>query len=173
MEFNPDKLYRFIPEPSQQPSKRNRRIYKRWKSARFTTMGKLNEVTNMLTEKHFMKVRAAVKELYAQQNEYFYDHDYRNDTTESSFTMHVIACSTFYMILDCDFCCEYTVQYDIESSPFKDQIVALIHDGMLRNASKAVPMQPNMQSYFQYIRLYRQDNPKFFSHLSADKEQNN
>ncbi|RVU02375.1 hypothetical protein EOD41_00085 [Mucilaginibacter limnophilus] len=77
------------------------------------------------------------------------------------------------MILDCNFCYEYTVQYDIESSPFKEEIAALIYKGPLRKAAKPVSMLPTMKAYFQYMRLYWQDNPKYFSNLSLDKEQRN
>jgi hypothetical protein len=170
MEFNPAKLNPSQPEEPK-PSTRQWPRRKRWKVAKNTTMGKYNAIRNMCIEDHFMKVRKAVRLLYAQHNEYFYDRDERNDLTESTVSMHSMACSTFYMILDCNHCDEYEVEYDIASSPFKEEIATLIYRGPMRNTAKQVSKEPIMEAYFQYMRTYYSDNPKHFSYLSLATEQ--
>lgn len=170
MEINPYKFELYNqddPEPpkSQWPKR------KRWKVAKRTTMGKVNAISNMLIEDHFMKVRLAVKKLYAQQGEYFYDKDEREDLTESTVSMHTLACSTFYMILDCHHSDEYTAEYDISSSPFKEEIAALIYKGPLRHAAKPVSKEPSMAAYFEHMRTYWKDNPQHFTYLSMEEEQ--
>ncbi|WP_342644879.1 hypothetical protein [Mucilaginibacter sp. CSA2-8R] len=118
-----------------------------------------------------MRVRKAVRLLYAQHSEYFYDNDQREDLSESTVSMHSLACSTFYMILDCNYCDEYVVEYDIESSPFKDEIARLISRGPMYSIGKQVTHESTMEAHFQYMRTYHNDNPKHFSYLNIEIEQ--
>jgi hypothetical protein len=164
-EYNPYKFDNPVSEEPEPPKKQWIRR-KRWKIAKRHHMGKLHEGSNILVEKHFMEIRNEVKRLYAQLNEYFYDKDEREDLTESTVSMHTIACSSLFMILDCSHCHEYEIEYHIEDSPFKEEIKAL-----LRTAGKPKLMEPNMAAYFQYMRSYYNDNPDYFSYLKPEDEQ--
>ncbi|UEG53433.1 hypothetical protein LLH06_00380 [Mucilaginibacter daejeonensis] len=119
----------------------------------------------MALESHFMCIRKEVRKLYAQQNEFFFDRDYRNDNADPC-SMHTIACSTLYMNLDCSYSYEYELQYHIEDSPFKDTIASLI-----RTAGKTKVMEPSMAAYFAHMRSYYSDDPQYFSYLKAEDEQ--
>ncbi|OKS85671.1 hypothetical protein [Mucilaginibacter polytrichastri] len=166
-EFNPDKLYKLIPQEPETP-KRKYRVAKRWKVAKHHHMGKNNIGINWLHEKHFMTIRDKIRSLYAQQNEYFYDRDWRHDNSENPCTMHIIACSTLYKELECNHFYEYEIHYHIDDSPFKEIITAL-----LGTVGKVKPIEPRIANYFKDMRQYYKDDPKFFSHLSPDEEQSN
>jgi hypothetical protein len=168
-EINPNKFNKDMPdEPT--PAKPWPKC-KRWKIAKRHHMGKFHEVSNMLIEEHFMKIRKEVRRLYAQRNEYFYDKDQREDLTESTVSMHTIACSTFYMVLDCNYCHEYEVEYHIDSSPFKDKIAALISKGAVKKASRERVLDNGMAAHFDHMRSYWNDNPLHFSYLIIEVEQ--
>jgi hypothetical protein len=164
MEFNPYKFDKPIPEEPE-PLKRQYRIAKRWKVAPRHHMGKNHTGANYLLEQHFMKIRNEVRKLYAQRNEYFYDRNYRNDNVDPC-TMHIFACSSLYMSLDCSYFYEYYIEYHIEDSPFKEQIAAFI-----RTAGKPKLIEPTMAARFEQMRSYYNDDPQYFSYLKQEDEQ--
>lgn len=163
-EINPNKFDKSIPEETE-PPKRQHRIAKRWKVAPRHHMGKNHTGINWTLESHFMSIRKEVRKLYAQQNEYFFDRDYRTDNADPC-SMHIFACSTLYMSLDCSYFYEYELQYHIEDSPFKEQIAAL-----LRTAGKPKLIDPSMAARFEQIRQYNNDDPQYFSYLRPEDEQ--
>lgn len=166
-EYNPFKNQQ---QPDEEPElpKQCRRTYaprKTWKVAQWHHRGKMNTGMNLATESAFNKIREQVKMLYAQHGEYFYDYDLREDYTENTDTMHAIACSTLYMSLDCHPSFEYEVYYNIDSSPFKLQIAALIEQSFSPGVAKPFDRAVSMETYFLHIRTYWHDNPKHFSYL--------
>jgi hypothetical protein len=163
-EYNPNKYNKSIPEEPQQQQKQHR-IVKQWKIAPRHHMGKNVTGINWTLESHFMRIRKEVRKLYAQHHEYFYDRDYRNDKADPC-TMHIFACSTLYMSLDCSYFYEYYIEYHIEDSPFKEIITAL-----LRTAGKPKLIEPNMSAHFEHMRRYYNDDPQYFSYLRPEDDQ--
>ncbi|WP_345954761.1 hypothetical protein [Mucilaginibacter sp. PAMB04168] len=70
------------------------------------------------------------------------------------------------MSLDCSYFYEYYIQYNIEDSPFKEEIAFL-----LRTTQKPKVMEPNMATYFENMRRYNNDDPQYFSYLKPEDEQ--
>jgi hypothetical protein len=163
-EYNPYKHDRHIPEEPEPPQK-HYRIAKRWKVAPCHHIGKHHTGINLGLESFFMKIRKEVRKLYAQHNEYIYDRDYRNDNVDPC-TMHIFACSTLYMSLDCSYFYDYYIEYHIDDSPFKEEIAAL-----LRTAGKPKLIEPSMAARFQQMRSYYNDDPQYFSYLKPEDEQ--
>jgi len=166
-EYNPSKNQ--LQEPKEpELQKQYRRTYqlrKTWKIAQWHHRGKFNAGMNLAIENAFNRIREQIKMLYAQHGEYFYDHDLREDYTENTDTIHAIACSTLYMSLDCHPSFEYEVYYNIDSSPFKVQIAALIEHGFSPGVAKPFDRVVSIETYFLHIRSYWRDNPEHFGYL--------
>ena len=166
-EFNP--LRKQSQETEDEEPPRQLRTYPRrklWKVAARHHMGKNKVGVNHCLERIFMKVRDEVRRLYAERYEYFYDRDWREDTSENSCVMHTLACSTLYLTLECDHDYNYKVYYHLEDCPFKDQILTL-----LQRLGTLKELESDMPAYFQYLRSYYKDNPLYFSHLKPGNQQ--
>lgn len=168
-EFNPHKLNKEEPEPPRR--QRNYRPRKSWKVAQRHHMGKYNAGLNYLTECSFMKLRQMVRTLYAQQGEYFYDFNQREDYSENNDNMHTIACQSLYLSLRCNPCFEYQVHYSLGQSPFEQEIATHIQQMFSKVAAKPFEREPDTAIYFEFLRSYYKDNPALFTYLNSENEE--
>jgi hypothetical protein len=102
----------------------------------------------------YHRILKVVKEKYLEPGTVYFERDYKDDTTDP-FRLHGFICSSFYLMLECDFTFVMQMEYDFYNCPFEAEALNLLRLATGLNRSFHTPKQPILPEYLKAVIAYQ------------------